>query len=371
MRRRGVTATAVPLRPNYDGSMCTRIFFPSLSGTSEKEIVVCNPRAFVKDVLEEKCKIQSLSLDCFTVTDSRGIVIPLDSMLEDIEDHKIVLHVSDTNLAEVLCTACWRGDLDEVKEMLKKPEYLHVINGHNKKGQTPLFCATRKGHLEIVILLLEHDADVDLTVIENGSTPLHAACFGGHKEVIAALLIAGANPHKRNSIGLSSIKEATGEACSVFMLAENPFGAIEKLQSLHPVLIQIKPKKLMTHTEAQKAEMRSKQKMRMAQNDLERLCTALLSYYDACRLKFISESKKNIFSSPRHVYLESSTRGTSRSAIFPQIVGINQLMMDELSLFETFFDLMKAAPFFQGNTKTDCFRFHLTFFPHATPVEFY
>ena len=52
----------------------------------------------------------------------------------------------------------------------------------------PLHTACHKGHLEIVKLLLQAGAGVDVGDGTYNSTPLHLACEGGQKEVAVYLI---------------------------------------------------------------------------------------------------------------------------------------------------------------------------------------
>jgi hypothetical protein len=58
-------------------------------------------------------------------------------------------------------------------------------------GQTPLWCAAKKGHEAIMKLLLEKGADVE-SKEGVGQTPLSRAERGGHKAVVKLLLEKGA-----------------------------------------------------------------------------------------------------------------------------------------------------------------------------------
>jgi uncharacterized protein len=51
------------------------------------------------------------------------------------------------------------------------------------------------GYVEIVTLLLENGADINVRDDANGTTPLMNAVMGGHPEVIQVLLKRGADPN--------------------------------------------------------------------------------------------------------------------------------------------------------------------------------
>nr|XP_019551849.2 uncharacterized protein LOC109421769 [Aedes albopictus] len=61
------------------------------------------------------------------------------------------------------------------------------INGQDGDGCTPLFLATRNGHLEIVNLLLYHSANVDIPNYDK-INPLHIAYRCGHLELVHILI---------------------------------------------------------------------------------------------------------------------------------------------------------------------------------------
>lgn len=67
--------------------------------------------------------------------------------------------------------------------------------------QTPLHCAARMGHKELVKLLLEHKANPD-SATTAGHTPLHIAAREGHAHTTRILLDGNAQQIKMTKVGL-------------------------------------------------------------------------------------------------------------------------------------------------------------------------
>lgn len=65
--------------------------------------------------------------------------------------------------------------------------------------QTPLHCAARMGHKELVKLLIEHKANPD-SATTAGHTPLHISAREGHVHTIRILLDAGAQQIKMTKV---------------------------------------------------------------------------------------------------------------------------------------------------------------------------
>jgi ankyrin repeat protein len=75
----------------------------------------------------------------------------------------------------------------------------------DKKG-IPLLCiAARNGHLNTVEFLLRSGAKVDILADDRGSTPLIDTAMGRHKEVIKILIEAGADVNVKNRDGQTAL----------------------------------------------------------------------------------------------------------------------------------------------------------------------
>jgi len=108
---------------------------------------------------------------------------------------------------EKLCTACWDNQLDVVREVIRaNPK---ILNTPNSRGQNALYCACHRGHLEVVVELLNTPGiDVNLQVSSHGGTALHAACFYDHPEIVLMLLLKGADTNIVNHNNMVARQEA-------------------------------------------------------------------------------------------------------------------------------------------------------------------
>lgn len=76
-----------------------------------------------------------------------------------------------------------------------------------KNDCTPLMEAASAGHVDIIGLLLKHNADVNAQS-STGNTPLMYACAGGHEEAVRLLLNHTANVEDHNENGHTPLMEA-------------------------------------------------------------------------------------------------------------------------------------------------------------------
>ncbi len=94
--------------------------------------------------------------------------------------------------------AAMRGDEKEAKRLLKAGADVNVK--HAEFRGAPLQYAASAGKVELVKLLMSHDATVD-SVDSNGRTPLMWAAQRGKADVVKVLLDAGANIGAANDGG--------------------------------------------------------------------------------------------------------------------------------------------------------------------------
>jgi ankyrin repeat protein len=117
-----------------------------------------------------------------------------------------------------ICTACFMGDLERVRELLDRDPALanrpsDYVTYYACSG-TPLRNAASAGHVEIVQLLLRCGADPNLPeeYIAPRGHALHSAVCNGHLEIVRLLLEHGAYPSVEVESSADTLSAALG-AC--------------------------------------------------------------------------------------------------------------------------------------------------------------
>eukprot|EP01124_Arcella_intermedia_P031667 TRINITY_DN7214_c0_g1_i1.p1 TRINITY_DN7214_c0_g1~~TRINITY_DN7214_c0_g1_i1.p1 ORF type:complete len:773 (-),score=230.09 TRINITY_DN7214_c0_g1_i1:14-2281(-) len=92
-----------------------------------------------------------------------------------------------------LCKACWENDTKAFKAIVKKNA--SAVLGFNDRGQTPLYCAARNNHWQLVKRILSNPSFTNCDALEpvSKSTALHAASHNAAKEALSLLLSFGCN----------------------------------------------------------------------------------------------------------------------------------------------------------------------------------
>lgn len=128
-----------------------------------------------------------------------------DGLLSCLQDSNVGIDTLDssTNRYSALHHAADAGHIGIVRILLAHGANPNVRSGEFIKdgeffkdwywesGDTPLMLSARKGHSEVVRLLIEMGAQVQLEDATS-STALHAACAGDHGEIVDDLLSEGA-----------------------------------------------------------------------------------------------------------------------------------------------------------------------------------
>jgi ankyrin repeat protein len=112
---------------------------------------------------------------------------------------------TDTFSPQRLSGAAFIGDLEAMKQGLAGGADPNTKDPQS--GSTLLATAALMGHTEVVALLLEHGADVNVRS-KDGGTALHAAAFLGRAETVKLLLDKGADSSLRSNIGGTAIDGA-------------------------------------------------------------------------------------------------------------------------------------------------------------------
>ncbi len=114
-----------------------------------------------------------------------GKADPLAILLQSHPHLAVAVNANGTNL---LASAAKRGHLEVVQLMLARPESPLLINQTNKHGETPLQRAVEAGRVTVVEALLRHAEIAPNVVDKHGQTPLHVAAGKRHADIARALV---------------------------------------------------------------------------------------------------------------------------------------------------------------------------------------
>ena len=103
--------------------------------------------------------------------------------------------------------SCRSGDLQTVTELIKNKVN---INQFDENKLTPLHLAVSKGHAEIVQLLLENRADINIKSGEKGLTPLIYGAIHGKLKIMNILIDFGADMKLTTDSGRNALHYAAG-----------------------------------------------------------------------------------------------------------------------------------------------------------------
>ena len=104
-----------------------------------------------------------------------------------------------------LITSIYLNDIKNIKEALENGADVYFQD--EQSGMSPLHVAILQNNRDIVELLLEKGADVNLQN-NSGDTPLHFAIAGENVELCNLLLNAGADVNLQNENGKTPLHHA-------------------------------------------------------------------------------------------------------------------------------------------------------------------
>ncbi|MGH0158275.1 UNVERIFIED_CONTAM: hypothetical protein FKN15_040052 [Acipenser sinensis] len=159
------------------------------------------------------------------------------------EDTKIIRILMEYNIDITAATRltcetplhyCARvGNTDVLLEILKNfntNQLQQAINKHAKNGWSPLLLAAERGHTEMVRILLQNHARVDV-FDEHGKAALHLAAGNGHEEIADILLSHKAFVNAKTKLGLTPLHlgAQNGYCRLVKLLVETHMASIDAL----------------------------------------------------------------------------------------------------------------------------------------------
>ncbi|XP_046546695.1 uncharacterized protein LOC124256777 [Haliotis rubra] len=129
-------------------------------------------------------------------------------------------HLSSDECTEALCGCCHYGNGEGAMQLLSQ-NIAGVYSSKNKKGDTPLICATRAGNLNICRLLVEKGASMT-SVNEDGDCALHLAAESGNQD-LTQLLLNRSTQNIQNRKGETALHKAAmvGHKGTVDVILDN------------------------------------------------------------------------------------------------------------------------------------------------------
>ncbi|KAJ8667125.1 hypothetical protein QAD02_008787 [Eretmocerus hayati] len=106
----------------------------------------------------------------------------------------------------VLHCASWKGFLKIVKILI---EFNANVNAQTTNGFTALHYAIQNDHKEIVEILLKSGADLYRTLVLDQNTPLHLAAIGSYRDIVENILNYDVNIDLKNKDGMTALHLAS------------------------------------------------------------------------------------------------------------------------------------------------------------------
>ena len=121
----------------------------------------------------------------------------------------------EDEINNALLAACKDGNISKAQEQLERKANVNCIDKKNNK--TPLHVASRMGREDLVLVLLNHGANVHAKD-KYGYTALHTACYFQKANVGKALLTRGASVTAVNNLGYTPLHLACQQKCKELII---------------------------------------------------------------------------------------------------------------------------------------------------------
>lgn len=120
-----------------------------------------------------------------------------------VPPHQAKKKKRDASGRMLLQKLCDKGDYEGASELIKQGA---DVNDRDYAGNTALHDAALKGHIDIVRLLLDNGAEIDIrSGVTDLDTPLIDAASHGHVDIVKLLLDRGADPRIYNAQGKTAL----------------------------------------------------------------------------------------------------------------------------------------------------------------------
>jgi len=133
-----------------------------------------------------------------------SLVVENDEFAALLVESGADIYHEDEHKVTTLLQASHRGMNDVAKALLSKNTKAEWVNSASDENITALIAASSEGHLEIVQMLIDGNADVSAKDKDETSS-LMAAAARGHTDIVEALLKAGANVNDQNVDGHTAL----------------------------------------------------------------------------------------------------------------------------------------------------------------------
>ena len=166
-----------------------------------------NNICIIVNILPYVCKSEKDLKEYSTISES------WNDMIENYANHIWKKYNSSDSFVKYLNCGCFIAVKASINSMSKLSKLIAncEIEKYNKYTNSynyyPIHIASARGDLNIVKMLLEVEANVNV-IDSNHNTPLHLAAHNGHIEIVKILLSVGANKNLLNCLKHNARREA-------------------------------------------------------------------------------------------------------------------------------------------------------------------